>query len=809
MQHKKSFVISVAMILCLNLFSDSFRLIENGAPAAVMVVPANNCLAESMKLFNDAIRRCTGTTLPVATAPDKLKNTIVFRLEKQPFAFDDKFTLSFPNPRTLLVTGTERSTAAAICYILEEHFQCRFLFPVRIDLPYDESINHYPFRKNVSMPICRIEKSAAFNLARAVDWQIRAWDSHWNIKPELVTNSHMIPIDIFPVYKYAVDQSWPQEIMPTWKGKKYLPPKAKAPLSKNIYLASQGYNAGWNPCFTHPKTTDIAIANILELMQREPERTSICMSINDNGGMCECDTCLKSIGGTNQVGRRNYSPVYWKWVNDVAKVITKKYPDLYITALAYREVLEPPHFKLNKNIVPQICFELTAMDDPEMAEKRKKLLKAWSEKAGQLSFWDYSYGLSHYLFPRIYFKSHSEKLALLHAFKVRGIFVESSALLPFEGPKHYLMAKKLQDLNMDTEKTIMDWCNATVGPESAPYLREYYRFWENYWNSADIKKTAWYNSRVSTYMQLGELPSHTYALKKGDMRKLRKLMEQVDAKTQTTEQKKRAEVLMQLFEFSELAATALFSELFQPSGKLAQASDAVLLLEAVPVALKAHKKLLENPYAKYYSALKSIGAAQLSAIGSILPFLDDPAVKKALLNLASHPETPVLLKSQLKIWLGTEPENLIPNGSFEAPVPMPIQLWNDGKAHRSGERASDGKFAFHILNGTYAIDIPVQQGKTYLFLFDAFIGNTSIEGVLNYQLTPRIGETNIQHVNYLNNRLTGGKWMTFSGICKPEKVIWTKGTPDNIRFMIWLRKFEKEDEIYIDNIRAFCLDDMK
>lgn len=785
------------------LTAKEFPLLRQGKSVPVILENNDSEVQKAVRQFNEDMIRCGNTALKVVKSVPGNAYAIRFNVEKRTVMKEDDFSITFPDAKTMLITCSPFSAGNALRYILEEYAGVRYLFPVFAKGgQFGEEINHYPSTKNLAIPRKTVHKKASYTLNRNVDWRMRSWNWRWNIRPRIL-NGHMIPIDVFPVYKYAVDQSWPVNVMPILKGRKFLPRKAKAPLPKNIYRAMVGYSAGWNPCFSHPDTTRIAIENILEILQKDPERVSINMGINDNGGMCECASCLAKSGPNNSVGRKDYSALYWKWVHDVAGAVTKKYPNVYFSCLAYREVLNPPSFQLHPNVVPQICFELNAMDDKEVCARRLELLKAWKAKAHVLDFWDYSYGLRNYIFPRIYFKSHSERLKLLYDHKVRSMFVECFMSQPNEGPKYYLMSKLLFDVNADPEKIVMDWCNTAVGRKAGTYLRKYYDFWEQYWKRPELKQTAWYTSRFATYMALGKSCSYTLALRKGDMKYLRALMEKVVSLAGTPEEKRRAQVLMRCFEVSEDASAILLSEWLQADGSLKNKADALAVIRQIPAALKAQERLLKNPFAIDHCSGGNLQSIMLSHMGALLPYLKDPAVKAEAEKIAADPAVPTLLRGMLKIWMGSTPSNLIANGSFEKPSPRPMTHWNEGGAARSDKKASHGKYSFRVPNCTYSFTIPAKPGKTYLFLFDAYIKEASVEGRLNYQISPRTGKKYRTHYRYLNQNLSPGRWNTFSGVCTGH----LQG--DNIQFMFYLRKFEKEDEVYLDNFRAYCLDDLK
>ena len=311
-------------------------------------------------------------------------------------------------------------------------------------------------------------------------------------------------------------------------------------------------------------------------------------------------------------------------------------------------------------------------------------------------------------------------------------------------------------------------------------------------------------------MQLGEI-SHASALRKGDMKKLRNLMEKVVTNAETPDQKKRAKILLKLFELSEDAATALFAELIPPDGQIKDAATAAEVLQQVPAAMKAYDRLLKNPftgpgkegtYTRYFRTA-GIQPAQFSYVSQTFPFAGDPKVRKEMSKLADSAETPIILRGMLKVMLGAKPANLLDNGSFEKDAPMPHPMWGEFNGFRTSELASEGKYSFRLPRiSYYAYRIPVQAGKTYLFMYDVFSKKVSVEGKWNYALSPYRGKIAQQHFRYLNLRLESGKWNLFANVCKA----WEK--TDNIVFLFYPKDFEKDDELFIDNIRVYCLDDL-
>ena len=786
-----------------------FVLVRNNRPAAVIEQGAgfSKALDRDVRFFNEELKRCAKTALPVVKTAGKNQNRIVFRLEKRPPLEQDVFVIDFPDARTLRITGTEDSARWALNHLLEQEIGIRWLM-VPVNGLYGPEINHYPQLKDVAVKAKSFSDRSAVPLSRMVDWRIFGYASRWNACRR-VPLDHGMTIDVFPVYKYAVDGSWPKAILPVIRGKKIVLKKAKGPLTKNPWLDKQAYMNFWQPCWSNPETTRIAIQNILEILKNDPDKKNINMDVNDNGGCCECAACLKAVGKkVNLSGYADYSELYWGWVNKVANEVTKQYPDVTFSGIAYCNVLNPPSFKLNPNILPKLCIELPTMLDPVWREKRLALIRAWNGKAARISIWDYMYGMRAFLLPRIYFKSHSRILKdLIRNHKLCDINIEGDGLNASQGPLWQLMAKVLWNPDLDVEAFLKDWCEHAVGKKAAPYLREYYKLWEDYWTGSEIKKTDWYATIRNAYMQLGEVNTHTYALKKGDLKKFRALMEKVVALAETPEQKKRAQVLMQAYEYSELAAVTAFSEIIPPEGRLRSADEAVELLEALPAAVEAAAKFRKHPLLQIVAGKgKSMLAAAMGSVGLVIPYLKDPRVRKLVAKYADDRTIPLTLRAQFKIWLGFKAKNLIENGSFELDKQV-FSRRSRVNGRRDTRHVSDGRYSFRSGNGYYNINVKMEPGKNYLFLCDVYIEKGSSEGRLSYRLGPSTGMIPRNWFNVFDRIPTGGTWNTYSTIASHPLV---KGKiVDTLQIEMWIKKFEQNEPVWLDNIRLYCLDDFE
>lgn len=804
---KKTLLFLLLIFAAGSLFGNGFILVKDHKPQAVIQLSAGQkkSAGKLVEFFNEELKRCLKTSLPVAAKPPKGKNVIQIELEKRPLQKEDAFSITFPGKNVMKITATKTSLAFAFNHILQKELGIRYLFPAPRKGFYGKDINHYPAQKSFSIPRKAFSDKAVVNLNRSSDWRIINFARNWNGK-YILNGVHMVSIDVFPVYKYAPNQSWPREILPTLNGKKFVPPKPKEKLSSNKYLAVKGYDTHWQLCWSHPATTKIAIENILESLKKNPNKTHINMDVNDNGGYCQCAACRKAVNGKLTVNRLpDYSLIYWKWVNDVAREVSKKYPNVIFYGIAYREVITPPPFKLHKNVLPRLCIELPVIIDKKYAKEKWDLIGKWSKVASQLDLYDYMHGIDFFLIPRIYFRSHSRILRkMILEYKLRAAYFESRGVVPFQGPQQELMVRLLWDPKMDVEKFLRDWCEKCVGKKAAPYLMEYYKEWEKYWTGENIKKTPWYESAKNVYMQLGELATHTYALKKGDMAKFESLMKKVVANAGTPEEKRRAQVLMSLFLYSKDASIAFFSEIFPPDGNIKNIEMAKEVLRALPESMKALDRLEKSPWKVFRRGdIKALRGGVYSSIGKLVPFLKDKEVRKQVEKLSKDPAIPFVLRAQMKIWLGAKATNLIPNGSWEKASPLPPPLWGSNQGRRSTKFASEGKYSYETKNGFYQFRPKVQVGKSYLFLCDVFIPKGSGEGRFSIRLG-MAAKHPISWQGNMNNVLKGGSWETFS-------ILQSVGDKraESLNIQLYFQKFENHERVYFDNVRLYDLEELK
>lgn len=784
--------------------AEPFALVENGVAANVVKAPEAE---KAIDFFVAEAAKC-GVKLTVVDAPVPGGRNVVFEITERVPRELDAFEI-LPKGDTLLLRCTKRSARWTVNRILHDALGIRWIFSNKNNTG-GEDLNEYPAAGGtVSVAEVR-QKPYDFSCGRFPTWRVKDLDRYDGFEWSGI--SHNMFADVFRWRKYAYDDSWPEEIMPVRNGKKFVPPRPKKFPPESAAQAPDEYRNMWNICFTNPKAVELAVADVLEDLKIRPNVLIRSNALNDNGGMCECENCRAAVGGRrNSLGYPDWSVPFWSFVNKVAEGVGKVRGDVQFHTSAYREGQDAPPFRIDPHVTPRICIEVSEMIDPSMHRQHMNTLAKWNGVASTIGIYDYTYGIGYYLLPRVYFTAWPRFIREIKRTypSVSAYKTESKCNFPFDGPLLQVMTAVLRDVDVDPWGVVREWCVDAVGPAAAPELEAYYRFWDGYWRGDRIRQTAWYRGSVTKqYMQLGERSTHTFALRRGDMAKCRRLMEGVVAKAATPLQKKRAKVLMGYFELAECAAMGLLSEFVEPDSQVKDAQTAVEMLDAVPAACAAIGRIKENSFANQEAGFVVTLANLGSVMALTLPYRDDPAVRASYARLAKDESLPMEVRGMCGIWSGAKAENLLPNGSFEQEEPLPANIWSKGalaKAKRVREEATDGEWSLGIGHATFRWFIPVQTNKTYMLMFDVKDVNGSAEGRFSASLSPcNGGKVAVAHVYSRDNVLPGGKWSTISLMSKT-----TNPKTRYVQVEMYTQKYEPDETVLLDSVRFYCLDDLK
>lgn len=231
-------------------------------------------------------------------------------------------------------------------------------------------------------------------------------------------------------------------------------------------------------CLTNPDVLRIVTERVLERIRQDPQAKLFSVSQNDWGGWCQCETC-------KAIDQREGSPsgTMIHFVNQVAEVVEKEFPDVWIETLAYQYTRHPPKtLKPRHNVVPRLCtiecdFSVP-LDDSTYEQNQRFVedIKGWSAITDKLYVWDYTTNFGHYVSPHPNFGCLQGNAQFFRDHHVVGLFEQGAYQSPhaeFAELRAWVLGKLLWNPDQDVEPLYEDFFQGYYGPAAAP-IREYF-----------------------------------------------------------------------------------------------------------------------------------------------------------------------------------------------------------------------------------------------------------------------------------------------------------------------------------------------
>jgi hypothetical protein len=526
------------------------RIVENAKPRAVIIIApdASEQLRSAAKTLQTYVQKTSQAKLPIEQSNKISSNNKRIHIwigpsnhsqKLQPVLQEmdgDGFIISFPTSKDILIVGpTDWGTEFGIYEFLEKFLGIRWLMPG----PDGE---HVPVKTTIEIPAQEIKQEPAFfsrqlsgfRGSQQIQWARRN-RMHGRVK------FHHNLINIFPPEKYTKTHP---EFYPIHndasasQGKRYLPKTNKD------YM--------WQPCFSAPGIVDEAVKNICNYFEKNQKETYFSLGVNDGAWHCECDKCRsKDNGKKNYIGWEDLSDRYFEWANAVVEGVLETYPDKWFGCLASSEIAAPPKkVKVHPRIIPYMTYDRMKWVDKDIELKGFEITRQWAQSVSTLGWYDYIYGTP-YMLPRVYFHKNSDYYQYAAAHGVKAMYAEAYPNWG-EGPKLYIALKLMWDPEQDVSSLLNDWYMMAVGKKAAPYLAQYYRHWENFW-TIRIPKSHWFSNLGGQFLAFNS-PEYLDWTTFDDMEKSRRLLESAAINAKTDKEKRRANYLLQAFEYYEASA---------------------------------------------------------------------------------------------------------------------------------------------------------------------------------------------------------------------------------------------------------------
>lgn len=233
-------------------------------------------------------------------------------------------------------------------------------------------------------------------------------------------------------------------------------------------------------CLTNPDVYDIVSTKLFKMMEEKPDIHIWDFSQMDSweiyGTGCRCKECKKI---DNEEG--SFSGSLLTFINRLADECAERFPDNYISTLAYNYSAKPPkNIKPRDNVIIKLCLmpgdNASDIANPRSKEAKdsKDLIIAWSKVAKHILIWDYQIGFHDYLMPYPILTPLKSNNDFFIDNNIIGIFHQmdwekggDNAVL-----NSYVFAKLMWDRNTDVKETVQKFLSVYYGP-AAKYISQY------------------------------------------------------------------------------------------------------------------------------------------------------------------------------------------------------------------------------------------------------------------------------------------------------------------------------------------------
>jgi hypothetical protein len=229
-------------------------------------------------------------------------------------------------------------------------------------------------------------------------------------------------------------------------------------------------------CLSNPGLLKLMTEAVLNWIASDPDKLYYPVHYGDVRSFCECNDCKAMYAEKGSVT----DAVIW-FVNEIARVVAEKYPNKFLTTLAYLTTRPPPKkVKPEANLLIIFCAILECQGRPWSSPINKIVcqdLEKWIKlhplgPRGIISF-DYptTYNYAGFPFPALY--AFVENIRYYHKLGLRGVYV--CGLGSWKHLEHlysYVIPRIMWKPGQDINPLIDDFCQAWYGAAWKP-MREY------------------------------------------------------------------------------------------------------------------------------------------------------------------------------------------------------------------------------------------------------------------------------------------------------------------------------------------------
>ncbi|MBI5766801.1 MAG: DUF4838 domain-containing protein [Verrucomicrobia bacterium] len=237
---------------------------------------------------------------------------------------------------------------------------------------------------------------------------------------------------------------------------------------------------GWQPDLTAPAAVLHAAGHLNRAFDREPKQESLALCQNDSVRFDDSPDTLARVSPLRWFRRQpDYTPLVFRFTNEVADLVRVRHPGKWIGAYAYDWTENAPGFRLAPNVVPWLTADRSQWFEPEFVAEDKATMAGWVNSGARIvGTYDYFEGTP-YLVPRPTLYAVAA-IPEIHAAGVRAFYGEGAPNWGLDGPKLWLAAQSQWDPRRPV-KELLDVYYREFWQEAAEPMRAYFDCAERAW----------------------------------------------------------------------------------------------------------------------------------------------------------------------------------------------------------------------------------------------------------------------------------------------------------------------------------------
>ena len=462
---------SIEIEIVISKAEKGLAVITGGKSEYQIVIPENDPgqgALKAAKILQRVLKESTSVELPIVTEDDKNPAAAAFYIGRTRKGIRGKiipedlqvqeYVLGISG-KDIFLCGVNEETryfgksffrpgdSKAVIRFLEDFVHARFLLPG----PMGEEI---PVLSSLVIPEkfhLRHKASFPYHIAPIPVLKDRERFEPWATAMNFLDRRDAV---------YFYGHSWPNVIPAAKYGKTH----------PEYYVLQNGKRrpdkVGSQLCISNKEVRDLMLQSIEKAFAAGIKFYQLSQS--DAFFACECPECVKLGPPPVRV---------WNYHVGLAGEIYRKYPDRKINILAYEVTMKVPGWI--REFPPNVIIELTKYDEKEF-DAWKKQFPAMKE----FMVYDYNWGAFHEtgFLPKRTPGRIADQLLRYHKNGVINIYNcgFSTALTGLEAPVTYIYGRLLDDVSLNPNLLLADYCTAAFGRDAGPFMNNFFSIMHKY-----------------------------------------------------------------------------------------------------------------------------------------------------------------------------------------------------------------------------------------------------------------------------------------------------------------------------------------